>query len=172
MSPCVPLRAAGETANPCLHFHNSLHILSECSRVPGEWPGAVTRGAGERSQDTASRVTRVTWVTGRSHAVITTLISRDTILGSRGGGGFIFSRNMQTTVDNLHTLEDCSTSCCSASHQYDRYHTPRRVTSQRKLSGSEHWTFCAVAGAGWKVGRSDTRPCMPQCSVIQVSCDW
>ena len=161
MSPCVRLRAAGETANPCLHFHNSLHILSECSRVPGEWPGAVTRGAGERSQDTASRVTRVTRVTGRSHAVITTLISRDTILGSRGGGGFIFSRNMQTTVDNLHTLEDCSTSCpacCSASHQY---HTPRRVTSQRKLSGSEHWTFCAVAGAGWKVGRSDTRPCMP-----------
>ena len=169
MSPCVPLRAAGETANPCLHFHNSLHILSECSRVPGEWPGAVTRGAGERSQDTASRVTRVTWVTGRSHAVITTLISRDTILGSRGGGGFIFSRNMQTTVDNLQTLEDCSTSCCSASHQYP---TPRRVTSQRKLSGSEHWTLCAVAGAGWKVGRSDTRPCMPQCSVIQVSCDW
>ena len=169
MSPCVRLRAAGETANPCLHFHNSLHILSECSRVPGEWPGAVTRGAGERSQDTASRVTRVTWVTGRSHAVITTHISRDTILGSRGGGGFIFSRNMQTTVDNLHTLEDCSTSCCSASHQYP---TPRRVTSQRKLSGSEHWTFCAVAGAGWKVGRSDTRPCMPQCSVIQVSCDW
>ena len=109
MSPCVRLRAAGETANPCLHFHNSLHILSECSRVPGEWPGAVTRGAGERSQDTASRVTRVTWVTGRSHAVITTHISRDTILGSRGGGGFIFSRNMQTTVDNLHTLEDCST---------------------------------------------------------------
>ena len=169
MSPCVRLRAAGETANPCLHFHNSLHILSECSRVPGEWPGAVTRGAGERSQDTASRVTRVTRVTGRSHAVITTHISRDTILGSRGGGGFIFSRNMQTTVDNLHTLEDCSTSCCSASHQYP---TPRRVTSQRKLSGSEHWTFCAVAGAGWKVGRSDTRPCMPQCSVIQVSCDW
>ena len=109
MSPCVRLRAAGETANPCLHFHNSLHILSECSRVPGEWPGAVTRGAGERSQDTASRVTRVTRVTGRSHAVIITHISRDTILGSRGGGGFIFSRNMQTTVDNLHTLEDCST---------------------------------------------------------------
>ena len=114
MSPCVRLRAAGETANPCLHFHNSLHILSECSRVPGEWPGAVTRGAGERSQDTASRVTRVTWVTGRSHAVITTLISRDTILGSRGGGGFIFSRNMQTAVDNLHTLDGGLLQCSTA----------------------------------------------------------
>ena len=160
-SPCLRVsRSALPERLPTLVYISTI-LSTYCPSVPavpGEWPGAVTRGAGERSQDTASRVTRVTRVTGRSHAVITTHISRDTILGSRGGGGFIFSRNMQTTVDNLHTLEDCSTSCCSASHQYP---TPRRVTSQRKLSGSGHWTFCAVAGAGWKVGHSDTRPCMP-----------
>ena len=171
MSPCVPLRAAGETANPCLHFHNSLHILSECSRVPGEWPGAVTRGAGERSQDTASRVTRVTRVTGRSHAVITTHISRDTILGSRGGGGFIFSRNMQTTVDNLHTLEDCSTSCCSASHQYHTSHSPPCHESEEAVWV---WTLDILrSGRSWVEGRALGHQTMhAQCSVIQVSCDW
>ena len=168
-SPC--LRVSGSALPerlPTLVYISTI-LSTYCPSVPecrasGRAPSREARERGARTRRPVSRGSR-----GSRGGVITTHISRDTILGSRGGGGFIFSRNMQTTVDNLQTLEDCSTSCCSASHQYP---TPRRVTSQRKLSGSGHWTFCAVAGAGWKVGRSDTRPCMPQCSVIQVSCDW
>ena len=113
-SPC--LRVSGSAVQerlPTLVYISTIlsTFCPSVPAVPGEWPGAVTRGAGERSQDTVSRVTWVTRVTGIRHAVITTPhISRDTILGSRGGGGFIFSLDMHSAVDNLHALEDCSTS--------------------------------------------------------------
>ena len=108
-SPC--LRVSGSALPerlPTLVYISTI-LSTYCPSVPecrasGRAPSREARERGARTRRPVSRGSR-----GSRGGVITTHISRDTILGSRGGGGFIFSRNMQTTVDNLHTLEDCST---------------------------------------------------------------